>query len=403
MTATTRARSFCEATLGPGAIHGVAAAVGALGGSVALALASTRHGTNGAFHSGSRAVDVIGGLLLICSTAPLAASRRAPVAVFSVTAAVATVAAALGYPIGFPVGPTVALYFLAASRSEARPWSRAMTTTVVGLLVAYLGARATALSRFPGLELSHTSLAWAAAWFAGDRARLRHKQLAELRERAIHAERDAERERLLAVAEERARIARDLHDSAGSAVNVIAVRAGAARLRHASEPHRSLEALEAIEELARHTAEEIDHIVGALRDGPAREDEVESPPGLASLQDLVARRAAYGLDITLGTAGSPHPLGVTADQAAYRILQEALTNAARHGAGPARVELRYGDAAVDLLVRNPVTVGSRGRSGGGHGIVGMRERAALLGGALAVERSNGTFSVRATIPYGGRR
>ncbi|MGH9156205.1 MAG: sensor histidine kinase [Acidimicrobiales bacterium] len=402
MTATTQPRSFCEATLGPLALPGVAAAVGALGGSVAVALASTRHGANGVFHSGSRAVDVLGGLLLVLSTTPLAASRRAPVAVFSFTTAAATVAAALGYPIGFPVGPTVALYFLAASRSEERPWSRAMTTTVVGLLVAYLGARATALSRFPGLELSHTSLAWAAAWFAGDRVRLRHKQIAELRERAVHAERDAERERLLAVAEERARIARDLHDSAGSAVNVIAVRAGAARLRHTSEPHRSLAALEAIEELARQTAEEIDHIVGALREGGARQDEVESPPGLASLADLVARQAASGLDVTVDTAGSPQRLGGTADQAAYRILQEALTNAARHGAGGARVELRYGDAAVDLLVTNPVAVGGVDRSGGGHGIVGMRERAALLGGALSAERAKGTFSVRASLPYGTR-
>ncbi len=92
---------------------------------------------------------------------------------------------------------------------------------------------------------------------------------------ASRAKRDAKRERLLAVAEERARIARDLNDSAGSEVNVIAVRAGAARLRHAGEPHRSVEALEAIEELARRTVEEIDHIVGALRESCPRTGEVD--------------------------------------------------------------------------------------------------------------------------------
>ncbi len=259
------------------------------------------------------------------------------------------------------------------------------------------------MARFPGLELSHTSLAWAAAWFAGDRARLRHAQLAELRERAARAERDAERERLLAVAEERARIARDLHDSAGSAVNVIAVRAGAARLRHATEPHRAVASLEAIEELARQTAGDIDDIVGALRDGRSRAGQVEAPPGLAALENLMARQAAAGVAVTLDTVGSRHPLGIASDQAAYRILQEALTNAARHGAGPVRVELHYGDEAVDLRVTNPVGGDNRGRAGGGHGIVGMRERATLLGGVVATERSGGTFCLRASIPYGARR
>src|SRR5206468_446811 len=118
---------------------------------------------------------------------------------------------------------------------------------------------------FPAPQLLHSGLAWTVAWFAGERARLRHLHMADLHERASRSEREAERERLLAVAEERARIARDLHDSAGHAISVIAVRAGAARLRHGQEPDRSLLALEAIENLARQTATDIDHIVGTLR------------------------------------------------------------------------------------------------------------------------------------------
>ncbi len=99
----------------------------------------------------------------------------------------------------------------------------------------------------------------------------------------------------------------------------------------------------------------------------------------------------------------PRRLGGAADQAAYRILQEALTNAARHGTGSARIELAFGDAAVELSVTNPVPARGSTRSGGGHGLVGMRERATLLGGKLDVERSNGTFRVRARIPDGGHR
>jgi signal transduction histidine kinase len=219
----------------------------------------------------------------------------------------------------------------------------------------------------------------------------------------VRAEREAERERLLAAATERARIARDLHDSAGHAISVIAVRAGAARLRHHQDPDRSLAALEAIEQLARQTAEEIDQLVGTLREGGPANGAVDAPPGLASLDTLLAHHQAAGLEVTLDTAGAPKPLGAAADQAAYRILQEALTNAARHGTGSARIELAFGDTAVELRVINPVPAGGSPRPGGGHGLVGMRERATLLGGDLDAERANGAFRIRARIPYGGRR
>jgi signal transduction histidine kinase len=280
---------------------------------------------------------------------------------------------------------------------------------VAGFFLAYLAAAALAQRAFPGPELLHTSLAWSAAWFAGERTRLRHAQMAELHERARRAEGESERERRLAAAEERARIARDLHDSAGHAINVIAVRAGAARLRHSRDPDRSLRALEAIEELARQTAADIDHIVGTLRDAAAADgadgvDAVEAPPGLASLDTLVARHTAAGLDVVVEASGPPRALSDPADQAAYRIVQEALTNAARHGTGRTRVGLAYGEQGVELIVTNPVDQAEAtdvARPGGGHGLVGMRERATLLGGDLDARRVNGAFRVTARIPYAG--
>src|SRR5262249_53333000 len=143
----------------------------------------------------------------------------------------------------------------------------------------------------PGSELLHSGLAWAGAWFAGERTRLRREQIEDLKAHALRAEREAERERLLAAAEERARIARDLHDSAGHAISLIAVPAGAARLRHRQEPDRSLAALEAIEEVARQTAAEIDAMVGSLRESGSDNDVAVLPVGLASLDRLIARHS----------------------------------------------------------------------------------------------------------------
>ena len=353
--------------------------------------------------SGSGELNLVSVVLAACSTVPLIAWRRFPLGVFAATAAAGVLLAGLGDRIDLLLGPTAALYLLAASREPQTPWTPRTTVTIVGLLVAYLAATAAARGTFPGSELLHTGLAWAVAWFAGERTRLRREQVAELNERALRAERDAERERLLAAAEERARIARDLHDSAGNAISVIAVRAGAARLRHQRDPDRSLAALEEIEELARQTVAEIDQLVGTLRQGGPVGGVVEAPIGLASLDTLVAHHRAAGLKITIETQGVPRPLGAAADQAAYRILQEALTNAARHGTGSARIELAFRDAAVELQVTNPVPARAPQRHGGGHGLVGMRERATLLGGDLDTEQAGAVFRVRARLPYGGQR
>ena len=195
----------------------------------------------------------------------------------------------------------------------------------------------------PASEMFHGGLALATGWFAGERdaaAADAHRAAREARAWR------AEHERRLAVAEERSRIARDLHDSAGHAINVIGVLAGAARLR--DDHAKSKQALEAIEEIARDTVGQLDQILHVLR-----EDAATTPPGLASLETLVAQHASSGLAVTLQRT-PPRPLAGTVDQAAFRILQEALTNAARHGTGSATVEVRFGATGVELEVVNPV-------------------------------------------------
>jgi signal transduction histidine kinase len=368
----------------------VGIAVAAFAGTVALMLVPESDEGHEA-----RNPDALGIALAALASLPLVGRRSAPLGVFVFTAVASSVLFLLGYPEGPPVGPTIALYFLAQSRTEGWPRTAPIIGLVSGLLAVHLTAFGIGKDRFPGGELLMGAILWSGTWIAGDRTRLRRERMAALEERAIRAEREAERERQLAAAEERARIARDLHDSAGHAINVILVQAGAARLLQERDPARAREALETVEEVARETIHEIDRLVGALReDGPG---EVEPLPGLAAVDALVEQHRAAGLQVSVETHGSRRSLARGADQAAYRILQEALTNAARHGRGDAEVDIAFGDSAVEITVTNPAASNA---GGDGHGLVGMRERAALLGGTLETATSNGHFEVRARLPYG---
>jgi signal transduction histidine kinase len=340
-----------------------------------------------------RHVDSGAVLLAAAASLPLIWWRRSPLAVFVITAVAS--APLLRYQPVPPLGPTMALYLLAASHDARHPWTRRSILAVAVLFAVHLGALGLTHDRLLLAPAVFCTLGWAVAWFAGDRAWLRRERLAALEERAATAERAAERERQLAAVEERMRIARDLHDSAGHAINVILVQAGAARLLQQRDAAGTRTAIDAIEEVARRTLWEIDALVGILREGPA-----EGPNGLAALATLVAAHRANGLDVALDEAhdpASPSAVPATVDQAAYRIVQEALTNAARHGSGPARVRITHAAGAIEVTVSNPCS-GEDPARGGGHGLVGMRERAVLVGGWLEVSQPAGHFEVRAHLP-----
>ena len=344
-------------------------------------------------------LNLISVLLAALSTFPLSFWRRFPLAVFAVITAASAALAGIGYLIELPIGLTAALYLLTVSRPLRTPWRWRSTMLVVAGLVAYLSADAAGQRHFPTIVEFHTVLVWAIAWFAGERTRLRNEHIAQLHDRAVASEREGERERQFAVATERARIARDLHDSAGHAMSVIAVRAGAARLRHNQDPARSLPALEAIEELARQTVQEIDQMVSTLREDRLGDAVVEAPPGLASLSTLIEQRSATGLETKLDISGPKRPLATAIDQAVYRIAQESLTNAARHGLGTASVALTFGETSIDLIISNPTEVNRKPKREG-HGLIGMRERATLLGGSFSADGQDDLFCVHTTIPYG---
>ena len=361
---------------------------------LAMSLGAMGHGGWNRDHTGGadHRLDALGVVLALAMALPLVARRIWPVPVLAVVAPATGALYALDY--GFPpVAFAVALYTVARWPDGTRAAIRnaVLAGSVAVLLVPSLARHGFGPGVFAG------TVVWALAWFAGDRMRQRHERIASAAERARQAEREAERERRLASAEERTRIARDLHDSAGHAVNVILVQAGAARLLLEQDPARSRAALRTIEDVARETLVEIDQLVRALRD-PGGTDGVEPPAGLAALDTLVARSRSAGLDVEVEETGERRALPRGIDQAAYRILREALTNASRHGAGTARVELRYGASALELVVTNPLRAGvGEGREG--HGIVGMRERAALVDGTLEALPEDGSFRVRATLPY----
>jgi signal transduction histidine kinase len=336
-------------------------------------------------------------LAAILTALPILLWRRWPLITFIAVAGCGTAFAALGEVAWLPIGPALALYLLTASRDENTPWPTTSIVTIFGLVSSYLAAAGSA-GHVAGAELVHAVVAFAAAWFAGERTRLHHVHIVELHTRAERAERDAARERDLAVAEERNRIARDLHDTAAHALNVIAVRAGAARLRH--DPDRDLAALTGIEELARQTMNDIDQFVGNLRSTPVP---VEVPPGLAALDTLIAQHTAAGHRVQLSRSGEPRVLAAPTDHGVYRIVQEALTNAARYGSGTTSIHVAYGGDSIDLAITNGVRSPGVGKPSGGHGLIGMLERATSLGGELTAGPIDDHFVVSARLPYQARR
>jgi signal transduction histidine kinase len=360
-----------------------------------LALLGHRHGS-------SQGLDPLGVVLAAIACGPLLAHRRAPLAVFALTTAASATLEGLGFAVGPPFGPTVALFYLAAD-AGTRDRLRETAVIVLGMGAIHLGAATFTYSGFPATPVLGAIVLWGGAWIVGDQVRQRRQRLADRVERAERAEHDIQRERRLAAAEERTRIARDLHDSAAHAINVILVQAGGARLLQHRDPEAVRTALETIEDVARETIGDIDQLIRGLREnggGDAAHAAIEAPIGLAAADTLAARHRTAGLQVQISVDGAPRPLAPGLDQAAYRILQESLTNAARHGSGPTDVRMSYRECWFELTISNPVTPTANGHAlGGGHGVQGMRERADLLGGSLEIRREGGCFRVNARLPY----
>ena len=238
-----------------------------------------------------------------------------------------------------------------------------------------------------------------AAWYVGRRFRARRDYLALLEERATFQERERMAAAERAVIEERTRIARELHDVVAHRVSMITVQAGAAQTVAATDPDKAMRAMEAVEHAGREALDELRQVLGVLRSDIDREGLVPIH-GLSELPDLVAEMRAAGMDVTLMSNDTPDHVPARVNLASYRIVQEALTNVLKH-AGPkpvAEVRVFTHDDLLSIEV-NDTGSGDSVLPGAGQGLVGMRERATLLGGTLeAGPRLGGGFRVVAQLP-----
>jgi signal transduction histidine kinase len=318
----------------------------------------------------------------------LAWRRRLPVVAALAVSVQMALEPILGVPIDQPVVPIVALLVAFYSLGSYVPLRRSLVA-FIGLVP--MGALAET-QRHSGTEVRVGNLLFGlalacGAWLAGILVRSRTKQVVA-----------AEAEAVRAVADERARIARELHDVIAHSVSVMVVQAGAAAEVLRVSPERAAEPLRAIQETGREALVELSRLVGLLRDDSA-DLGLAPQPGLADLERLVAQVREAGLRVDLEVEGAPRhvPLGV--DLSAYRVVQEALTNALKHaGECSALVRLRYRPDALELEVVDDGPGRANGHVGG-HGLIGMRERIAVFGGEFrAGPREGGGFGVWVVLP-----
>ena len=351
-------------------------------------------------HGQNNSLSALGALLLAAGALALLARRRAPRTVLSI-ALVATTAYEL---LDEPNGPVflaliVALFTTMMAGRRGFAW----VVLVIGYgLITWLPSVVTD-DETPGLPEAMAIVAWLLVLGTGaEIARVR-------RERAIERARAAEQEARRRAGEQRLRIARELHDTLAHNISLINVQAGAALHLLDERPDQARPALTAIKQASKETLAELRSVLDILRDADEDAAPLTPAPGLERLDELLAGARAGGLTVEIRVEGERRPLPAAIELAAFRIVQEALTNVRRH-AGPARatISLRYG--ADELAVQiddDGARVNGRHEdigAGGGNGIPGMRERASALGGTLEAgpRAAPGGFRVLARLPAGGR-
>lgn len=328
---------------------------------------------------------------------PLFARRRFPFAgpaAYWVIAAALTFVDSLLIPFMvslFPVGLASA-FLLGNVRDRRRAWT--------GLAIV-LGSITTVVYNIPGhltAELIFIPVDFGIAWAAGYALRDRSEKVEAAETRAMRAEREREAAARLAVAEERARIARELHDVVAHAVSVMVLQVGAVRHKLPDAMADDRDALQGVERAGRTALTEMRRLLAAMRrDG--EDVEFTPQPGLDGLETLLEEVGRAGLPVDLHVDGEPVPLPRGVDLSAYRIVQEGLTNALKHAhANTADVTVRYRPEELEIEVRDD-GLGSSTTDGLGHGLVGVRERVKIYGGEMAAgTATDGGFVLSTRLP-----
>jgi signal transduction histidine kinase len=340
-------------------------------------------------------MDLLANLLLSIGPFALIWRRRYPVQVLAVVVAVTFAYRMIDYAQG-PMWLTLIIAFVTEVMLGPR-WV-GWATIAVGYVALLWGPSLAGQESTPSSGFAIGIAAWVLVLLAFASGMRVH------RERRIERRQAQESESARLVTEERLRIARELHDVLAHNISLINVQAGVALHLIDEQPEQGRLALETIKQASKETLRELRSVLGVLRQ--VDEDVPLAPaPSIERLDELVGRAEAVGMTVHVERAGEPRPLPAGVDLAAYRILQESLTNVAKH-AGPATVMIRlsYGVRDLSISVEDDGTGGAESPPPGGNGIAGMRERAASLGGSLEVgRRPGGGYRVRALLPLGGDR
>lgn len=340
-------------------------------------------------------------LLALASILPLLVMRRHPVPALAVSFAAGCGNILLTAPHQASFEGFVALVVLVYGTGAYLETVRAVWTIVaLDLAVVALGLLLALLDDYDSLEYFPVPFWLAMAWVVGRLMRSWRLRTEELEGLAaeLAAERDARAR--AAVEAERMRIAHELHDVVAHNVSVMTIQATAASRILASDPGAARDALASVECTGRETVDEMRILLGVLRDRGA-EEPFAPQPGLAELDALADRVGSAGLPVEVVVEGRPRPLAAGLDLAAYRIVQEALTNSLKHAGGAhAQVTVRYTDTALELEVVDD-GAGNGAGGGTGNGLVGMQERVAMYGGQVEMgRRREGGWALRARLPVG---
>ena len=331
----------------------------------------------------------------LAQSLPLLVRRRYPLTVFGVV-----VAAALFFELRYdslpPFASALAMYTVASHVVDRRTSLHAGLIGLIVLSTSPLFLQEQSDERIGHLVIVHL-IGFTVAWIIGDNVRARRAYLRELEERAERLERERHESASRATREEQERIARELHDVIAHSVSVMVVQAAAAGDVFEKQPERAREALSSIEESGRSALTELRRLLGIVRSD--EHGSREPQPGLAALEELVEQIRATGLEVELKREGALGELPAGVDLSAYRIVQEALTNTLKHAqATRARVRLVRSKQELAIEVTDD-GAGPAEESANGHGLIGMQERVALLGGALeAGPGEGGGFVVKAHFP-----
>jgi signal transduction histidine kinase len=340
--------------------------------------------------------------LVLAGSLPLAWRRRQPLWANMAVGAAAVAYGAAPFPdLVTPVllGGVVALY-------SAVAWCGRRTAVVIGVVT---GVSVVVIALVPKThsdlaDFSSTTLLLAGAWLLGDSARVRRAYTTELEARAAWLARERDLEAQRAVTAERARIARELHDVIAHHVSMMVVQAEAGPVAAERDGPGATRGFDAIAGIGRQALAELRRLLGVLRqEGSESEPGLAPQPGVAQLPALAEQVSGAGLAVELVVEGERVSLPAGMELSAYRIVQEALTNAVKHaGASRARVLVGYGERELRIEVRDDGR-GVDGQDGhGGHGLIGMRERVHLFGGELSAGPGpQGGFVVAARLPLGG--